>query len=95
MVVFVYSWSEGPLIVSQAFMTAIITFLSNSLMLVAIILVFIRLTPYPRFRGHLQGHICHPPTMIIVIKSASQAAIDPLSAALTPQAPSTLLASSR
>ena len=95
MVVCVYCWSEGPLIVSQAFMAAIITFLSNSLMLVAIILVFIRLTPYPRFRDHLQGHICHPATMIIVIKSASQAAIDPLSAALTPQAPSSLLASSR
>ena len=95
MVVFVHSCSQGSLIVSQAFMAAIITFLSNSLMLVAIILVFIRLTPYPRFRDHLQGHICHPPTMIIVIKSASQAAIDPLSAALTPQAPSSLLASSR
>ena len=70
-------------------MAVIIALSSNSLMLLTIILVFIS------FLHHLQGHICHPPTMIIVIKSASQAAIDPLSAALTPQAPSSLLASSR
>ena len=61
-------------------MAVIIALSSNSLMLLTIILVFIS------FLDHLQGHICLLTTIIIVIKSGSQATIDPLSATLTPQA---------